>query len=246
MITMKRLFLFLTLLLVLVVTAGAHTYALITGVSNYNDTTVNLYNTTKDAKEVAAIFNKQDATVTVLTSRNATPSNIRQKLEFIVRTAKAGDNIVFFFSGHGSTGSIIGYGPAKLNYAELIATLSKARTNRVFCFIDACLSGSVAPTRSEVYAWRQATGNKISFFMSSRADEYSFENQWVGNGYFTQALLKGLRGKADTNRDRSITAGELFSYIYSDVTRRTKSSQQPQHPQLIGPKSHYGVVITKW
>lgn len=234
------------LCLVLVITAGAHTYALLTGVSNYNNQELNLGNTTKDVKELGAVLEKQNATVTLLTSRYATPANIKLKLDVIVRAAKPDDTIIFFFSGHGTAGSFVAYGPAEFSYTDLITVLSRARSRNIFCFFDACMSGSVAPGRSDSYAWGRATGNKITFFMSSRADEYSFENRWVGNGFFTKALVKGLRGKADANRDRSITAGELFAYIYSDVTSRTKDGSQKQHPQLIGPKSHYGRVLAKW
>lgn len=33
------------------------------------------------------------------------------------------------------------------------------------------------------------------FFVSCRSDEYSVESPFIGAGFFTQALLKGLRGK---------------------------------------------------
>ena len=82
--------------------------------------------------------------------------------------------------------------------------------------------------------------------MASRSNELSWENQWLGNGFFSQAVLKGLRGKADANGDRKITVAELYKYVYADVTERTKSSEAPQHPQLIGPKRHFNVVLSKW
>ena len=82
--------------------------------------------------------------------------------------------------------------------------------------------------------------------MSSRADEYSKENNWIGHGFYTQALLKGLRGKADKNADRQITLMELFKYVYNDVTARSKDYSQIQHPVLIGPSSSYDTVITIW
>jgi uncharacterized caspase-like protein len=79
--------------------------------------------------------------------------------------------------------------------------------------------------------------------VSCRSDEYSSESRILGAGYFTQALLKGLRGMADTDNNKQITVIELFKYIYGDVLTH---SQQKQHPQLIAPKSLYDVVISKW
>ena len=120
--------------------------------------------------------------------------------------------------------------------------LSKAKTREVFCFIDACLSGSVSSTE---YDWADAHKG-VTFMMSSRADEFSIENNWIGHGFYTQALLKGLRGKADKNDDRQITLMELFRYVYNDVTARTHNYKQTQHPVLIGPSSSHDTVITRW
>ena len=58
--------------------------------------------------------------------------------------------------------------------------------------------------------------------------------------FFTQALLKGLRGKCDYDHNKEITVLELFKYIHADVTRR---SLKGQHPQLIAPKGMHDKVI---
>lgn len=82
--------------------------------------------------------------------------------------------------------------------------------------------------------------------MSSRADEYSIEHPWVGHGFFTQALLKGLRGKADANKDKKITVRELFNYVYNDVQHSTANMEASQHPQLIGVKEVADAVVVDW
>lgn len=242
----KNSMLLLTLLFIVLQVNAQRTYALLAGVSNYNDTEVNLANTTKDVKEMQSVWKQQGAVVATITSKYATPENIMKKLDAIVKLAKAEDKIIFFFSGHGTAGSIVGYGPMLLPYKEIVKKLSTARTQNIFCFVDACKSGSVTDDAGSNYTWGQATGNKITFMMASRSNELSWENQWLGNGFFSQAVLKGLRGKADANGDRKITVAELYKYVYADVTERTKSSEAPQHPQLIGPKSHFNVVLTKW
>lgn len=244
---MKKISMILLPLLFLVLQVNAQrTYALLAGVSNYNDKEVNLANTTKDVKEMQTVWKQQGAVVATITSKYATPENIMKKLDAIVKLAKAEDKIIFFFSGHGTAGSIVGYGPMLLPYKEIVKKLSTARTQNIFCFVDACKSGSVTDDAGSNYSWGQATGNKITFMMASRSSELSWENQWLGNGFFSQAVLKGLRGKADANGDRKITIAELYKYVYADVTERTKNSEAPQHPQLIGPKSHFNVVLTKW
>ena len=188
------------------------------------------------------MFDKQGMIVTTLTSSNATISNIEKKLNAIIQLAKPEDKIIFFFSGHGDTGMILAYGPESFYYRDLMKMLSKAKTKEVFCFIDACMSGSVTPTE---YEWADAHKG-VTFMMSSRANEYSTENNWIGHGFYTQALLKGLRGKADKNEDRQITLMELFRYVYNDVTARTQKYRQVQHHVLIGQSSYHDKVITKW
>lgn len=218
------------------------TYALLTGISNYGIRNANLQNTTKNVKQLKTVLDKQGMIVTTLTSSNVTISNIEKKLNAIIQLAKPEDKIIFFFSGHGDTGLMLTYGLEYFYYRDLMKILSKAKTKKVFCFVDACMSGSVSLTE---YDWANVHKG-VTFMMSSRANEYSVENNWIGHGFYTQALLKGLRGKADKNNDRQITLMELFRYVYNDVTARTRNDKQVQHPVLIGPSSSHDTVIAKW
>lgn len=245
---MKKFYFIICVFFSCVVSMSAQkTYALLTGVSSYSNSEANLGNSTKDVKELQNVFNRQGAIVSTLTSKYANHDNIVSKLEAIIKLAKSDDNIIFFFSGHGITGGFLTYEMSLFKYEELASILAKAKTKNVFCFIDACMSGSATDDSYGGYGWSDNSKKKgLTFVLSCRADEYSFENNWVGNGFFTKALLKGLRGMSDSNNDRKITLIELFKYIHNDVTARTKNSRQVQHPQLIGPSSAHNVVITKW
>ena len=48
-------------------------------------------------------------------------------------------------------------------------------------------------------------------FLSSRSSETSRENPNGPNGYFTQYLEKGMKGAADTDRNRIVEAKEIFT-----------------------------------
>jgi uncharacterized caspase-like protein len=65
---------------------------------------------------------------------------------------------------------------------------------------------------------------------SSGAGEASRESpRWGGgHGVFTWSLLEGLRGRADTDGDRTITTGELFTYVQTKVQVETARQQNPQ------------------
>lgn len=244
--TMKRLFSIIFLLSVLVFSINAQkTYVLLAGVSNYGDEEINLYNTTKDVKQLKKVFDNQQATTAIVTSKYASHANIVKKLDAISRLAKADDQIVFFFSGHGTPGGFVTSDRTLFNYQELVDIVSKSKAARVLCLIDACMSGSVKSISANNFG-RGNSQPQITFMTSSDGTETSAESSLVGHGFFTKALLKGLRGMCDKDTDKQITLIELFNYVYSDVTARTKGSEKEQHPQLIGPGSMYNMVLAKW
>ena len=244
---MKRLSVILLSLALCFFSANAQKmYALLTGVSNYGDEQVNLHNTTKDVKELRKVLERQsNVNVTVVTSKYANYANIKQKLKAITQLAKSDDTVLFFFSGHGATGGFATSDEVLFQYQELVNVLKSTRARNVVVLIDACLSGSAKSISKDNFG----LGNqypKITFLTACNDDENSAENNWVGNGLFAQALLKGLRGIADENGDKQVTLIELFKYAYKDLTARTKNYDSCQHPQLIGPKSMYNLVLTRW
>ena len=67
-----------------------------------------------------------------------------------------------------------------------------------------------------------------------RANEVSIELHNMSNGIFTHFLLEGLSGKADTDEDGYISLNELYSYVYSEVRKRTREIGKPMRPTLAG------------
>lgn len=243
---MKRLLsIIVMLMLVALSIQGQKTYALLAGVSNYGVDSINLHTTTKDVKNLKKVFDNQNVKSAVLTSKYANHDNIVAKLKGIIKLAKPNDNIIFFFSGHGSPGGFVPSDRSFFNYQELVDILKKANVANIYCFIDACMSGSVKTISANNFGVGNGTPN-ICFMTASSGTEISRENRIVGHGYFTKALLKGLRGMSDKNSDKNVTLEELFNYIYKDVTYRTRNSDVEQHPQLICPSSMRDNYLTKW
>lgn len=240
---MTRVFSLLLLIYAATGLINARTFVLATGVSNYGDPWSNLTQTTKDAKRFKALFETQTKDITLLTSKNVTRENVLAKLRAISNRARKGDRVIFFYSGHGMPGAICGY-DMPIAYDDIIDVLSGSDASEKICFIDACYAGSINEKNSSKGWQKSIKGTKDqAFFVSCRGDEYSVENPIIGAGYFTQALLKGLRGKSDIDKNKEVTVIELFKYIYKDVLRRSKESQ---HPQLIAPESMYDIVLMKW
>jgi uncharacterized caspase-like protein len=108
--------------------------------------------------------------------------------------------------------------------------------------IDACHSAGVNPgqtsssrqiERSEnntfsIYAEKLFSGEGRALLTSSDVNEISEEGKQWGHGVFTWAILEGLSGTADVNRDRVVTTGELFDFVSNRVREETKSRQNPR------------------
>lgn len=62
------------------------------------------------------------------------------------------------------------------------------------------------------------------------------------NGFFTEYLVKGLKGNADSNRDRKITTKELFDFVNSRVAIQSNGLQ---HPVMWG-NFNDSTIIIEW
>jgi hypothetical protein len=58
---------------------------------------------------------------------------------------------------------------------------------------------------------------------------------WENGGFFTQALIEGLRGKADLNGDRIIQFAELATFVSNQVARKAaeKGVRQQVEPYIL-------------
>jgi hypothetical protein len=65
--------------------------------------------------------------------------------------------------------------------------------------------------------------------VATAGDSYAIEsNEWQ-NGFFTYALLSGLKtGRADQNQDRRVTVDEIIHYLKDEVKRMSEGKQVPR------------------
>lgn len=218
-------------------TSLADTFVVSVGIANYaNPKVSNLSSTEKDAIAMADFFKKGTDNVVTITGKYATKRQILKALKHQFSKAKSVDKIIFFFSGHGYPGGFCPYDMLKvedgLTYREILEVMKSSRAKSKFIFADACFSGSMRKNgnRQNRESLTENTRN-ILFFLSSRDGEVSIESPFTRNGYFTKFLLKGLRGAADNNRDRKITASELYRFVSEGVKNQ---SQDRQHPVMWG------------
>lgn len=232
---MRNLLLFILLALSSLSATGRTIYVLSVGISDYRYIS-DLQKTENDAREFSELYMTHTKNVTTLLGSQATRENILSSLRSCFAKAGADDIVVFFFSGHGDKGGLCAYdtkGRSTLvTYAEVQKAIGSCKAANKQIFIDACYSGGLRDGKKTA---RPATTARpplsdtqgIMLFLSSRTGETSQENRWADNGFFTQYLIKGLKGAADTDSDRIITAKEIFTYVSAKVSERTRKKQNP-------------------
>ncbi len=225
-------------------TTKAETYVVVAGVADYR--TINdLILPEKDAQAVAKLYKTKTNNVILLTGKYATKKRILASLKQQFTRATEDDCILFFFSGHGYPGGICPYDIAAnrkesgVSYKEILSVIKSSRAKTKMIFADACFSGGLRSNGSHS-AEQTVKGADVLLFLSSRTGETSIESPFMTNGYFTSALIRGLRGGADTNRDRKITAKELFLFVNQRVVEKTNDRQ---HPVMWGRFDNDDVVI---
>lgn len=193
------------------------------------------------------------ANVKLLTDSQATGKGIRGALfDFLKKTVKE-DMVIIFFSGHGipdpdkpSNLYLVAHDsdPAKIASTGIpmwdIETALKRTiaAERVIVLADTCHSAGFTEGVKGVKIGDQfnnyfeqlakAKPGRV-IFTSCEGYEVSREGKkWGGgHGVFTWALLEGMKGKADANRNGIVTLGEMLDYVDITVRRETANEQHP-------------------
>lgn len=226
---MKKILLISMLFLACILNVQAKNYVFCIGIADYPGKNVDLQLSATDAITIKELYEKNgDAEVLVYTNEQAKLSTILPAIHDLYAKATASDAIIFFFSGHGISGCFVCH-DGVLKYETLMDIMSKSHAHSKIIFADACFSGKA---RQEGNGNPGNKANNVLFFLSSRSGESSLERKlgWR-NSLFTAYLERGLRGAADINKDRTITAKELFLFVSKGVAEQSK---QKQHPVMWG------------
>ncbi len=181
-----------------------------------------------------------DAQVKVLVDEDATRANILQTMRQTLLRADDNDVVIFYFSGHGLEGSFLpvdydGFNN-KLLHNDVKNILLESKAKHKICLADACHSGTLLAMKTSLtmqetiaryYSAFNDTKGGLALLMSSKAEEYSLEDQGLRSGIFSHYLIRGLKGEADMNKNNIVTIRELFDYIYKNVRSYTSSAQTP-------------------
>lgn len=233
---MKRLAIIMFFLLC-ISALPARTYIVCVGIADYPGRQNDLRVSANDAMTISGIFTKNgNATVDCFVNSDVTIKKVCTVMRNTFAKATPSDAIILYFSGHGVPGGLVCY-DGFLYYSSVLNIMRQSKAQQKMIFVDACFAGKMRNTNY--------SKENVMFFLSSRSTEKSLETpRQTGfkNSLFTVFLERGLRGGADTNKDRVITAKEIYNFVHQGVV---EASGNRQHPVMWG-KFDGNMVVMKW
>ena len=237
MLNMKK-HLLLAWMMLCAITLQAKTYLVSVGIADYPGTEHDLRISDNDAKTIAKVFSvAKQATVSILINEQATQSALLSTMHTSFMNANSEDIVILYFSGHGTPGALVCH-DGLLTYQHIFKMLKGCKASRKVIIADACYAGKMRTNNQQTSSYNS---QNVMLFLSSRTNEVSRESRYK-NSLFTIFLGRGLRGGADTNRDRYITARELYDFVHKGVI---EASGNKQHPVMWG-KFDNNMTVINW
>jgi hypothetical protein len=176
---------------------------------------------------------------------NESEAATRRAIASFFARAAPDDMLLLYFSGHGvlddkgrlylaacDTQRDLPQATA-ISAAFITDAMDSSRSRRQVLILDCCHSGAfargaraVGEAKAVTAATFEGVGYGRAVLTATDATQYAWEGEAVigsaENSVFTHCMIEGLKtGAADVNQDGEITLEELYTYVYSEVVRRT-------------------------
>jgi hypothetical protein len=227
--------------------AGATKYAIIVGISDYPGEENDLEYCDDDAQAMnntlTTLYGYSPDNIHLLLDMGASFTAILNAINVTKSQAVAGDEVVFFFSGHGTNGRVNDGDMEKTDeaivshdgnrYGNLLAIwdgqlkdwFAGFKTQRIIFIFDSCLAGGMTDL--------QAPGRVIN--MACSESGLSYEDDLWQNGQFTYFFVDQgmLAGKADRyDHDEDSTVLETTDVTIEEAFDYAKASCSMQKPTV--------------
>lgn len=195
-----------------------------------------------------------------LTDQQATRQNILGGLAWLKREMKPQDVAAIFYAGHGHKDKdgrfyLLSIDMDENRLEQTTVTGEELKKHladlpgRVLLMLDACHSGAIGGRSKSGGMFTDDLARDLAdddcgvvVMCAAMGREESRENTDAKHGYFTLALIEGLSGKADYNRDGLIHLTELDLYVDNRVTALSKDGQ---HPVTAKPTTIRSFALSK-
>lgn len=225
-------------------------YLLAIGVSSYKLPEYDLDFAHKDALALARVFERQKGALyrtvraRVLTDGDATKDNVLEGLDWILTESTQKDLSIILVSGHGLKDERGNYyflphdgDPEKLRRTGVkwfdFQDVLNGLPSKAVLMADTCHSGSITGKRRDATDMTDALRELLNaesgvvIMTASTGREQSREHPEWGHGAFTKAIIEGLEGHANYNKDETIDIKELDLFVTDRVKQLTKGTQHP-------------------
>jgi hypothetical protein len=251
-------------------TGRGNTFVLVVGCDSYDDPAIpKLRFAEADAREVYGFFSNDPKSPTdpdrverlygQAATRTKVLSAIREQLQ--AKALKPEDTAILYFAGHGfadKSGTYLACRDTSLaslpETAISVDTLAdywgRIEAGHKVLLLDACHSGGASGVRgiggvSIAPRAPERAGAGTLTIAAAGENELSTEDEDLGHGLFTTALVKGLRGAADANQDGRVTGLELGRFVTSEVERLAARANARQHPVVTSSPGAPIVYLTR-
>jgi uncharacterized caspase-like protein len=219
---------------------GGKKYALVYGISRYQNISGELDHAADDASGMSNVLLQSGYEVILRTDSTATWQAVYSDVIEMVSKLTKQDVFLFYFAGHGLKENFLPYDADLINSENIInedefaGWISAFKTGKIVLLFDHCFSGCNISKNSDCF-----------IITASAEDETSWEfGDPINHGIFTYYFIKGLiNKKADSTTDGVITLSELYYYVNERVIDFTTNNSNPQHPQFLGDMDVEIVIV---
>ena len=236
-------------------TSEPRRFAILVGINQYADQTIlQLQKAQKDAEDLAAVLESSGSyravklmsgSLAYLDPLFPSRDNVIAQVEQLAGMLRPGDQVLFFFSGHGLNDPKSGdsflltidtkardFTGSSLNLQkDVLARFDAAGIGNVVALVDACQKSVSADKGLSVVGVDQIrAGGRAVVITATGPGKASYEDPKGGNGLFTTGLLAAFTGAADQDRNGEITVAELETYLpdaVSELAFKANYNQQP-------------------
>ncbi|MDB4974501.1 MAG: putative repeat protein [Myxococcaceae bacterium] len=158
-----------------------------------------------------------------------------------IRSAPNGQAVLLvYFSGHADSEDLH-LGQSRLSISELSQLVRGSSADFRLLILDACRSGVLTRGKGghpvkpfEIPEPLELHGEGLAFLTASAENELAQESDALGGSFFTHALVTGLLGAADRDRDGNVLLDEAYQYAYESTLRASsRSARGLQHPTFF-------------
>jgi hypothetical protein len=233
-------------------------FVVVIGVNEYDDKKVPaLRFAEQDARSVYGFFATDRKSPTIrervhlLLGKDATRQGILRAIreDLITQATRPDDLAILYFAGHGfqdaddtylagADAQLASLPETAISGATIAEYWKKILAGRKVFLVDACHSGGIEGVRGiggvvRAPAATEADRDRTSLTIAATGpSELSTEDPNLGQGVFTLALLKGLRGEADADKDGRVTGEELGVYLKTEVPSLAAQASGKQTPTI--------------